>query len=199
MNVYPPIIGLYAPAPGSGKSSVAGYLNLEANYTILPFADSVKAMVASLLLNFGYDEEEATQWVYMRKGDVLPELGVTIRHLQQTLGTDWGRNLIHEDIWLRSWASRYNDLIVEDPTTLVVVDDIRFPNEADFLRAINPEAQIVQVVRPSVTPPESVMSHASEGALRDYVFDYTINNDGDLSDLFNAVTRYLKGVSLVSA
>ena len=197
--VYPPIIGLYAPAPGSGKSSIACKLVIEENYVILPFADPVKAMAVTLLRNLGYDEAEAAQWVYTRKADVLPELGVTIRHILQTLGTDWGRCLIHKDIWLRTWVGRYNELIIENPDTLVVVDDLRFPEEADFLRALNSETQIVQVTRPGTATPESVISHASEGALRDYVFDYTIVNDGSLYDLNEAVDAYLRGTALVAA
>jgi hypothetical protein len=40
-----------------------------------------------------------------------------------TLGTEWGRDLVHADIWTRLWAAR------AECFPLVVADDVRFPNE----------------------------------------------------------------------
>lgn len=46
----------------------------------------------------------------------------------QTLGTEWGRRCLGDDFWLRVWEATR-------PFGPVVVDDVRFPNEAEFLRA----------------------------------------------------------------
>lgn len=50
----------------------------------------------------------------------------SIRHLMQSLGTDWGRN-IDNDIWIKAFKKR-------NPTGNFVITDVRMENEADFVR-----------------------------------------------------------------
>ncbi len=50
----------------------------------------------------------------------------------QTLGTEWGRNLIASDLWIRAWQHALANVPAGVP---VVVDDCRFPNEADAVVA----------------------------------------------------------------
>jgi hypothetical protein len=37
------------------------------------------------------------------KEQLIPELGVTSRYAQITIGTEWGRKLIGEDLWANTW------------------------------------------------------------------------------------------------
>ncbi|MER1974148.1 MAG: hypothetical protein ABS880_10320, partial [Psychrobacter alimentarius] len=56
-----------------------------------------------------------------------PRFGVTVRYLYQTIGTDWGRDMVHGDIWVKAFA-RLND------GECLVVPDVRFENEAALVR-----------------------------------------------------------------
>jgi hypothetical protein len=53
--------------------------------------------------------------------------GKSPRQFMQLLGTEFGRDLIHEDLWVNAWKRRVAGL---DKT---VTTDIRFPNEAQAL------------------------------------------------------------------
>jgi hypothetical protein len=117
------IIGLTGLA-GSGKSVVADVLVNEFGFTRVKFADPLKNMIRRMLADMGHIEFDIERMI---EGDLkevpIPELGVTPRHLMITLGTEWGRDLVHADIWVRLWAARAECL----PN--VVADDVRFDNE----------------------------------------------------------------------
>ena len=122
------IIGLYSPAPQSGKSTVAAYLN-EQGYVVVPFAQTLKDMLVPMLEALGYDEEGARYLTTRAKQVVVRDAGVSVRHMLQTLGTEWGRQCIHPEIWTRCWKGR------AQRHSMVVADDVRFPNEAAMIKA----------------------------------------------------------------
>jgi hypothetical protein len=64
----------------------------------------------------------------------------------------------------------------------VVVDDVRFPNEAELIRRLGGEVWCVE--RPAVL---RTTTHASEGSLDDFVFDRRIVNDSGLIQLYSEV------------
>jgi hypothetical protein len=57
------------------------------------------------------------------KEAVIPEIGRTSRHLQITLGTEWGREEVHPALWANAWAIEAG--CHERPMN----DSVRFPNE----------------------------------------------------------------------
>jgi hypothetical protein len=64
----------------------------------------------------------------------------------------------------------------------VVVSDVRYPNEAETLRAHG--FRIIRIVRPDAEPlPGGASAHDSETALDDYVPDALIYNGGSLAEL----------------
>lgn len=166
------IIGLYSPAPQSGKSTVA--LELEQRgYVIVPFAETLKLMLIPMLESLGYDKHGANYLVYQAKQVVVGDAGVSVRHMLQTLGTEYGRQCIHPDIWVRCWKGRAQQY------SAVVADDVRFPNEAAMIKLLGGE--IWRIDRPGV-PHEH--GHASEGSLDDFDgFSRRIVNDGTIDDL----------------
>lgn len=165
------LIGLYSPAPQSGKTTVAEAL-VHRGYDRVPFAAPLKDMACSLLVSLGYGRGEAARLVYEDKGAKLPALDVTVRHVLQTLGTEWGRTCIGPDVWLTCWRA------TATARRLVVVDDVRFPNEADLIRDLGGELWCVW--RPGLA---NTTGHTSEGGLDDFPFDRWIMNDGTLEDL----------------
>ena len=167
------IIGLYSPAAQSGKSTVAKFLAQECGYEVVPFAQTLKEMLIPMLKALGYSDDEAYRLVHVDKAVVVPRAEVSVRHMLRTLGTEWGRSCIHPEVWLRCWEERIK------PYTLVVADDVRFPNEAKLVRRLGGELWCVK--RPGVL---RTHEHASEGGLDTYPhFTKLIANDGSLSDL----------------
>lgn len=168
------LIGLYSPAPQSGKTTLANALVTARGYHRVAFADPLKTMTVQFLEAMGYRQDQAEQLVYVDKETTIPQLGVTVRHLLQTLGTEWGRTCIAPDVWLKCWRAT----ATQHPR--VVADDVRFPNEAQLIR--NMGGEIWLVVRPGVA---DSTGHASEGSLADWSFDRVITNDGTVEEMLH--------------
>lgn len=118
----PPIIGLLGPA-GSGKTTLSSeLLKLHPTAIKLSFAAPLRDMLVAL----GVQRE----WMASKKLDPIPWLGNhTPRYLLRTLGTEWGRNMVSDTIWADALVREANS-----KNAPVIVDDIRFDNEAKVLR-----------------------------------------------------------------
>ncbi len=123
----PPIVAFTGQA-GSGKSTATKYLAEKHGYTLVKFAGPLKDMMRAI----GIDERQIEGDLKEFPCDTLA--GRTPRHAMQTLGTQWGRDCIGEDFWIRIWKQRAND--VQRAGGRVVVDDCRFPNEAQAIRRL---------------------------------------------------------------
>lgn len=180
----PRVIGLYSPAPQSGKTSVARYLERH-NYIRVSFADTIKEMTLVLLRHFGFTKAEAKHAVYHDKTILIPEIGLSIRQVLQTLGTEWGRTCLHPDVWCAVWNRRVMEVLAAGHN--VIADDVRALNEAAAVRRLN--GQLWHITRPGVI---RTTSHASEGALDAYDgFDGYLTNDHTLSALHEQITHLL--------
>lgn len=178
------LVALYAPAEQSGKSEVAARLESRGFQTV-KFADPLKDMLRVLLFDhLGYDHETTERYL---EGDlkeaIVPELGVTCRHLMRTLGTEWMRKLVCEDGWVR--IGRKSVARRQVAGVDVVVDDMRFVNEMDALLDLGGEC--IRIERPGR---ERTTDHASEGGLDDIPMT-VLKNDGTLDDLTLATDRLL--------
>lgn len=128
----PALIGLSGKM-GAGKTTVADrLLACVPRARRLSFGDRLKAEAASL---FSFPVE----WCYSGKHRRLPvtmgryALGMphdmTIRELLQWYGTEVGRAR-NPGRWIEAVKQSMNGLKAD----LIVIDDVRFPNEADFIR-----------------------------------------------------------------
>ncbi len=151
-------------------------------YERLSFARPLKKIVAGVLNELGYD---GWDWVLNRKDTKIPGLGVTPRHLMQTLGTEWGRGCVHPDLWVKIAQSSAKMSFADN--LMVTFDDMRFPNEAEMIRGCGGELWLVE--RPDVVYDGD---HGSEGALRDIVPDRIVINDGDRDQLQQTVANLIK-------
>lgn len=103
---------------------------------------------------------------------------ITCGRALQLIGTDIGRNTIHCELWV---------LIVQDQIarvneSLVIVTDVRFPNESDTLTKLG--GTIVEVNRPSLQHNDGRdRTHESETALSKTPSDWVIENDSTLDVL----------------
>jgi hypothetical protein len=129
------LIGLTGPA-GSGKSFCAQYLQEQFRYERVSFAGPLKAMLRAAL-----DYADLIP-VYVEAiiGGELKETpnnllgGKTPRYAMQTLGTEWGRECLSQDFWIALAESRIRGLLMQGVP--VVVDDVRFDNEADMIQRL---------------------------------------------------------------
>lgn len=186
----PPIIGLYSPVPGCGKTTVAKLLGLEQDAVLHPFAHTLKGMLLTLLRDLGYSAAAAQELLLKDKSVPLEQLGgVTPRQLMQTLGTEWGRG-VHQDLWLKCWEQRTR--FARESGTMVVVDDIRFAEEAALIESLG--GQVWLVVRPQAVLEQqgsAVLEHASEGGLNGWPFKRHILNDWSIEELERQVREAL--------
>ena len=100
----------------------------------------------------------------------------TPRHLMQTLGTEWGRQSVDPEIWVK--LTKANILAQQAEGFDVVVTDARFENEIAMLQELG--ARIVHIDRPGLTVD---LSHPSEQQISTLPYDHKIINDGTLLDL----------------
>lgn len=164
------VVGILGVA-GSGKTLVAKHLVDRYGFQRTRFAGPLKAM---LKVGFGLTDEELDG---QDKLQALPQLGgTTPRHMMQTLGHDWGRRMIHADIWANAWK---RDVLSRDG--LIVADDLRYPNEAQAIRDVG--GVIWRVYRPGL----QTMDHGSEKAQTRIVEDELINNATSIPDMIKSV------------
>ena len=156
---------------GSGKSLASSYFE-GAGYRLVKFAAPVKDMLRILLHTAGLSRAEIEACL---EGELKEEpldvlQGASPRKAMQTLGQDWGRDMIHPDIWLDLWRSAV--LSEFSLGHKVVVDDLRYLNE---VQAVNELGGLVYHVRRS-SPDRPPMDHLSERF--DFTPDHIIDNDG---------------------
>jgi hypothetical protein len=180
MTQDPIIIGLTGRAH-TGKDTAADHLVREYGFVRVAFADTLRSMLEALLADAGV----APDCLHdpRLKSLAIAELhGATARQLMQTLGTEWGRNLVHGELWVTLLARRMGVHAGGTPVhDRIVVTDVRFPNECQLIKEAG--GVIVRIERSSVT----AMDHVSERALDNYTFDYTIYNDGTVYELHRKV------------
>lgn len=158
-------------AATSGKSLVSRRLSETHGFKTCRFAEPIKRMLG---VGLGLTAEQLDG---SEKQSPIPEFGgLTTRHLMQTLGYEWGRRMVHSDIWITAWK---RDLARQG--NLVVVDDLRFPNEAMAIRELG--GIIWRVNRPGVP----VLDHASERASREIAVDQVVQNISTINALMQAV------------
>ena len=120
-----------------------------------------------------------------RKERDLPTVGRSPREMVQTLGTEWGRNTMRLDFWLLI-ALPEIEAHRRGGVPGVVVSDVRFENEAQFIRCQG--GQVWHIQRPGIA---GVRAHASERGIVPEGADRGLLNDGPLAALCNRVDRLI--------
>lgn len=183
----PILLALCSRAMGSGKSTVADHLMLRHGFVLLRFAGPLKAMTRSLLLELGEPEEIIQRRLYGDlKEAVIPALRHSCRHVMQQLGTEFGRQCLHPNVWIDITMARAAALLSSGSS--VVIDDMRFANELGAVLAEGGYAWRVERSSAQVT-----VTHASEGEL-DEAPMLSFSNNGTIEDLQNQVDVMLAGL-----
>jgi|SRR5579883_2076446 len=166
------VIGFYGPA-GSGKSTAADILVASYAFRLVSFSAPIKEAMKAI----GLTEEEINGSKKEHPTEKL--LWRSPRYAMQTFGTEWGRNLIHPDIWIELWRRKVSSLPDNIP---VVCDDVRFPNEADAIHSLG--GVIVRISRPTVT---FQSNHPSEEGK--IIPDFVVENNTTEWQLAKSVTE----------
>jgi len=155
----PRIVAFTGPI-GAGKTTAANCLRDTLQYEKVSFAKPLKDMLLAIGCTpadvYGEDKEKPS----------ILLCGKTPRYAMQTLGTEWGRDLIGKELWVRVWQFECQK------HRLVTVDDARFPNEFAMIKSLN--GIIIKIVRPGF---HLSMEHESES--HEPLYNRIVNNDND--------------------
>lgn len=172
------IIGLSGYA-NAGKDSVAQILVEKFGYKRMAFADAIRDILYTLdpLTNNGLHVKSVVD----DYGWDIAKQDIEIRRLLQVLGTEVGRNVFGDDVWVDVLISKL------EPMDKVVITDVRFQNEA---REIHNLAGVLwRINRDGVS---AVNEHISETQMDQYLFDEIVDNDGSLEDLENTIINLIE-------
>ena len=116
------------------------------------------------------------------------------RSLLQRIGTDVIRKKDPE-----YWVSFISGIlkIFDGEWDYVLIPDSRFPNEIAYLKSNGFDVTHLRVIRNNFVSPLTLEQqvHPSETALDNVVPDYHINNHGTLSDLSNAISKWITNIN----
>lgn len=133
---------------GHGKTTAAKYLENRWGFQRVRFAGALKEMMKCIGLTPEEIDGERKEYAC----DLL--CGKTPRWAMQSIGTEWGRQLIGQDLWIRVWQRAVQRI---QPGHLIVVDDVRYENEAAAVRQLG--GVVIRVARPIQ---EGTPLHSSE-------------------------------------
>lgn len=171
---------------GCGKDTAAAF----APYVkIYKFADPLKDMLRVYLRYWGLERETADLFLEgnLKEVPIYQFMDKTPRWAMQSLGTEWGRNLIGSDIWLSTMENRLmRHLMKKSSDEVIAITDVRFLNEAALISKAG--GKLIRITRPGVEP--DAVAHQSEAEMKLIIPHHTIVNDGTVEELQAKVKAY---------
>lgn len=163
---------------------------------VFAFADAIKDMLAPVLSILTPPNHSPYTFIDEcfdgpLKETPLPSIGHSPRQLLQWLGTEWGRQLVDEEMWIKLMQHRIDNDVADVMTyastdqvpdqIIYLISDVRFDNEAQWLNG-----RVIQIIRPNTA---EVAEHASENGIKDYHVITKVYNDGTVHDLEKQAAR----------
>ena len=150
----------------------------------LYFADPMYDMLGAFV---GHDTVKRLRHSDAKDTEIIEPFGCTLRHMAQTLGTEWGRDLIHSNAWVLSIhrkieAAAAYELPEDTDGVVVLIPDVRFPNEAEYVRDNGFLLHIDHHAQGG--------GHASENGIEPATDETVIRNAGTLSEYEEKVFDY---------
>lgn len=178
-----------------GKSTASNHLVIKCGYLELAIADVLKE---GIKIWFGLTNDQ----VYGDKKEIIDEYWkVTPRFLLQKFGTDIGRDYVSKimpshvgkNLWIMNLEKKYLQLKKNNKDIKIVISDIRYQNEIDFIRKHG--GIIIKILRPNFTDNGDISYklHKSETTI-DKIndFDELLLNDKTIEDLKYKLNLLLK-------
>jgi len=178
---WPRLIAFTGPA-GSGKSTAAQHLVQECGYRRIRFADPIKDMLRDFGLTFAQVDGD------LKETPCAMLEGKTPRRAMQTLGDEWGRQLIGPNVWVSAWERRVEENAWFQREFGIVVDDLRYPNELDAI--LRQGGLVIRVHRSEIM---GVEAHVSEN--HTLFSQRVLINDGTPADLAARLEQILDAIT----
>jgi hypothetical protein len=176
------LVGLTGRA-GSGKDTVAEYIQKHYQFTQYALADPIKRGIEAML--------GVPAWVWTdraAKEATISWLGKSPRQLAQTLGTEWGRRQVRDDLWLQLGLRRW-DVVRRSQAPRLVISDVRFDNEAVAIKMSG--GSVWRVVREEAP---DIAAHESERGINPYLITGDIKNNGTIEELHSGLDEWFNVV-----
>jgi hypothetical protein len=144
---------------------------------------------------WGISLDEALRWKTEDKkaaiiGGQFPYTTVNVplswREFLQRFGTEMGRKTFGESFWLEQFEKKYDLPAGQHGIINYVVRDVRFDNEAHFLKCYGGDTWIIN--RPDLTDKDTHESEA--GISEDYIMG-DIDNDSTLEELYPVLDEWM--------
>ena len=172
----PILIGLTGRAR-SGKTTAAEHLARTYLLEQYAFADPLRD---GLMAIFNLDP---TDFEGDRKEQPLGWLDCSPRQLMQSMGTEWARNTVHPDVWVKLAEQNLEYMTKALGAVLgFVVSDVRFENEADLIRRRG--GTVIHILRPNAL---AVNPHISEAGIAANSADLTLPNYGTVESFLRSL------------
>jgi hypothetical protein len=179
------LIGLTGYAQ-SGKDTAAKIL-IENGYTRVAFADALRNMLYALnpivIPGTSGMRVDRLQYLVDKRGWEVAKRQPEVRQLLQRLGTEAGRKVLGENIWIETALRGYTS-----HSAPVVITDVRFDNEAQAV--VNAGGHVIKIERPGYA---RVNSHVSDAGIDPALLSATIVNDGTVKDLHSNIIAFVRG------
>jgi len=163
---FPRLIG-FAGKARSGKDTAGAYLVDNYNFLRYSFAQPLKDATKIM---FGLTDEQIKD-----KERAAEPWGMSPRDLYQRVGTDIAR-----DIDVNVWVKGADIFMRENPGSSIVVTDVRFSNEAFWIRS---QGGIVVYLQSDTRGIYENGEHSSENGMKGDDVDIIIQNDGTINAL----------------
>lgn len=165
------VVGLCGYA-GAGKSTAADHLVNNHCFKRHGFADPIRNIGRTMGLSEDYITGKLKETPCEHLG------GKSWRFFAQRLGTEFGREMIHPDLWVKIWLAT-----IPQGVPGVVADDVRFANERLAIRRLG--GLVVEVARPG----KESGNHPSE--VIDFQTDRILINDKTIRELQDQIDAVL--------
>lgn len=167
----------------SGKTTAGKHMVKKYDYVRLRFADTLKNM----LYEFGLSEAEVDG--ELKEVPCVKLGGKTPVQAMQTLGTEWGRDLIYPNIWVDA-LNRELEFMMEHKLTRFVIDDLRFISELEYLNNLREKYRVktVRIERIGTSRGE----HRSETEMDSMIPDSVILNNEGLELLYSSLDTMIE-------
>lgn len=177
------IIGLTGYAQ-VGKDTVGEYLVKKYGFTRASLADGIRSalLILNPLIAFGSGTSRLSTIVDGIGWEEAKKIA-DVRRLLQVLGTEVGRGYFGESCWIDKTARDMSGL------DKVVITDVRYVNEAEFVRNADfDRALVLKVFRDGYAP---INDHISDQGIPTEYTDDEVYNNSTVDDLHKAVDRFM--------
>lgn len=195
----------------SGLKSALAVLPIEVPYELTPYsidnsvyfneADYQKVLTMTETTDSGDTTYPLPYLVEHFGWDLLKPIPY-FRRLLQSFGTDMGRNMLDENIWVTSYIENHRAQLT-NPDVLNIFTDVRFANELQALKDLDQPLVHVHILNPDGNMlQDQSATHASEHGLEGIDPDITFPNDrtadlektvsGLMNQIHQALTQQLQ-------